>query len=271
MSDEESIYNLIPRPKQVAAKGPLHKSKFSRYNPAAPRKTTGGGMYGPPPGVASNQSPANFLKKHSKDTALPEPKKFTYSDRRKPALPSRKERFASDQNSGGGANDAQQQSGQKTKKGKKKNFVKDNYKAAARVKGKYLPVDPAATNPRHPKALANERKHKHFGQVPKYLSGVKQAIESEKQYVRQMVEEKESEEATQQSKLKLLSEEDRVELLASLKARYAELNKQYQLMTHKVELDTLSNVKRKEELESALTYIEKSIEKLSKQHVFVNQ
>lgn len=58
-------------------------------------------------------------------------------------------------------------------------------------------------------------------------------------------------------------------LLQDLKQKWEVVNRQYQLMTHIVQLDTHGKTKRKEEFELQLSQLERSIEKLSKPNVFV--
>ena len=78
------------------------------------------------------------------------------------------------------------------------------------------------------------------------------------------------EEEKYQPKMRLLPEEERERLLIELKQKWETVNKQYQGITHIVTLDTMGKVRRKEQYENELQQIEKSIEKLSKKHVFVH-
>ena len=61
-----------------------------------------------------------------------------------------------------------------------------------------------------------------------------------------------------------LEEKERANLILKLKEKWASLNAKYQLGTHLVSLDTAGQVRRKEQLESALTQVEADIEKLSR-------
>jgi hypothetical protein len=74
-----------------------------------------------------------------------------------------------------------------------------------------------------------------------------------------------------QPKMRLLAEEDRLQLLDQLKKKWESVNKVYQLSTHVVDLDTIGKVRRKEEYEAQLQQLEKSIEKLSKKNIFVQE
>eukprot|EP01013_Petalomonas_cantuscygni_P030828 TRINITY_DN568_c0_g1_i2.p1 TRINITY_DN568_c0_g1~~TRINITY_DN568_c0_g1_i2.p1 ORF type:complete len:367 (+),score=43.02 TRINITY_DN568_c0_g1_i2:103-1203(+) len=62
-----------------------------------------------------------------------------------------------------------------------------------------------------------------------------------------------------------MSDEERSELLAQLRAKWAEKNRQYQQLSFR--MDTQTKVQRKERLERELEQVEAYIAKLSKQHV----
>jgi len=108
-----------------------------------------------------------------------------------------------------------------------------------------------------------------YGKKPAYLNKVKKEIQAEKDYVRAAMEQERQSYEMGQPHRRLLSEEDRLMLLENLKNKWEVVNKQYQAMTHMVILDTLGKVRRKEEYEAQLQSLEKSVEKLSKKFVFV--
>jgi len=107
-----------------------------------------------------------------------------------------------------------------------------------------------------------------FGKVPAYLSSVKAEVENEKAYIRRVLESERAEAEASQPKTSLLPEEERVALLHSLKLKWEAVNKQYQTTTHMTVLSPVQ-LKVKEQYETELQQIEKSIEKLSKPYVFV--
>lgn len=108
-----------------------------------------------------------------------------------------------------------------------------------------------------------------YGKVPEYLSTVKKEIQAEKEYIAAAMDQERAMFEEGQPKMRLLPEEERQDLLNKLKLKWEAVNKNYQGMTHIVSLDTIGKVRRKEEYESQLQQLEKSIEKLSKKFVFV--
>jgi len=106
-----------------------------------------------------------------------------------------------------------------------------------------------------------------FGKVPDYLARIKKDIEVEYQYIRDLKEaELENEGITKRP----LSQEERVALLHACKAKWEEINSEYQLGTHMTKLDTVGKIKRKEQHEQALTQIEKDIEKIKREHIMID-
>ena len=82
-----------------------------------------------------------------------------------------------------------------------------------------------------------------YGTVPKYLDDVKQEIAGEEEYIRTMMQQQ-SQMYSSQPTMRLLSEEDRLQLLNNLKNKWETVNKSYQLSTHVVDLDTIGKVRR---------------------------
>ena len=68
----------------------------------------------------------------------------------------------------------------------------------------------------------------------------------------------------------LMNEEERRELIAALKKKWEVVHKEYQTLTHKGKLDTLGIKNKKENCERELQQLEKDIEKLSKNFIFVD-
>jgi len=108
----------------------------------------------------------------------------------------------------------------------------------------------------------------HFGKVPPYLKKIKKEIADEYEYIRTM---QQSEENSGPAGMRQLPETERVELIDSLKAKWDEVNGTYQRSSvlSLASLDTIGKVKRKEMYEAQLAQIERDIEKLSKDVVYV--
>lgn len=66
-----------------------------------------------------------------------------------------------------------------------------------------------------------------------------------------------------------LPEDHRLELIAGLKAKWEQVNTEYQATTHLTVLDTTGKVARKEKYEATLSQIEKDIEKLNRRNISV--
>jgi len=106
-----------------------------------------------------------------------------------------------------------------------------------------------------------------YGKTPKYLKHIKKDIESELQYIRQLEQQYED---TNRPAVRPLGEEERMRLIDGLKAKWEQVNTEYQATTHLTKLDTIGKTKRKEKYEAELSQIEKDIEKLNRQNIHVN-
>merc|ERR1712146_489730 len=87
--------------------------------------------------------------------------------------------------------------------------------------------------------------------------------EEEEKFIRELKEAQQRD-----TNMQVLPEDDRLEILAGLKKRWEELNKQYIKHTSCV-IDTIKKRLRKENLEAQLAQVEKDIEKMSKPHVVI--
>jgi len=67
--------------------------------------------------------------------------------------------------------------------------------------------------------------------------------------------------------MRLMTDEERDEMIAGLKKKWDETHKQYQSLTFNI--DTVTKVQRKEGLEVEMEQIEKAIQKLSKKNIYV--
>lgn len=110
-------------------------------------------------------------------------------------------------------------------------------------------------------------KKKNFGKVPKYLQKIKGEIEDEYQLVREMQVEEEAEMDRQKF---LMDEKEKQELIAALKKKWEVLHKEYQTLTHKNKLDTMTLKEKHEQRERELDQLEKDIKQLSKNYIFVD-
>lgn len=262
---EESIYNLIPPDEVVRVKAPMYVSKYpSNLAPTASTfgrtvagqfKTTNmAGEWKPTPishnheklgatfGPKKSQRPApsSFLKKNTKPS-IPEPTGPYQKHHNLAALPV-----------------SSMSSLPTITPTKQRNYVQQNALAA---------ITQVPGNRREPEKRFVDKPG--YGQSPGYLGEVKQQIEAEKEYVRRAMDQEREQYEMGQTHRRLLSEEERMELLENLKTKWEVVNKLYQAMTHQVVLDTIGKVRRKEDYEKQLEYLEKSVEKLSKKFVFV--
>uniref|UniRef100_A0A6A7G7C6 Enkurin n=1 Tax=Hirondellea gigas TaxID=1518452 RepID=A0A6A7G7C6_9CRUS len=267
MNQEESIYNLIEKPREKVIKPAMYRSKFPGELPpsastfGASRSSqvfvtnVAGSLDGPSvahqfknaaanfgPLRVQKQHPNMFMKKGFGHPPLKKPTKFEYADKsRKTFVPKRTEKPVM---------------GLVTTK----NFISANVVANILKEPENLVQSPTNEMPRHAE----------YGKVPEYLQHVKNEIQEEYNYIREMHRE-ENIQVSEQSKIKLLQDKEKQELLIALKMKWQDVNKIYQTRTHEVVLDTVGKLRRKEAYEADLQQIEKDIEKLSKQYVFLRE
>merc|ERR1711959_155089 len=235
---EESIYCLIPPVIAPPPKPPLYRSAYPGVTAAERRPAaTMGPLKVTPP------NPQNFLKSYTReDNKLPEPQKFEFTDAvdKKPTVPRRTDKPVM---------------GLVTSK----NFITCN--AVENI----LAV-PKKTDVRQVSYINK----KGYGKVPQYLEKVKGEIQDEYNYIMQMQEaaagEGEGEEFAG-GRTRMLSENERMEMLNGLKTNWDRINKAYQTLSFT--LDTPAKKQRKEEFEAQLEQIVRDIERLSKRSVFV--
>ena len=110
----------------------------------------------------------------------------------------------------------------------------------------------------------NYMKKEDFGKIPAYLSQVKEEIRRENEMIDKYVKEQMGEVEREPEQFEEMSEEERYDLLASLKAKWDDVNAKYQRITHLVQLDTTGQVRRKEYLEGTMKTLETDIEKLQR-------
>lgn len=107
-----------------------------------------------------------------------------------------------------------------------------------------------------------------FGACPKYLQRIKSDIAAEYDYIRGLQEQ--AEEASR-PQVRPLDDEERLALIEGLKAKWEQVNTNYQAGTHLTKLDTVGKLRKKEKYEAELSQIEKDIEKLNKRNISVDQ
>lgn len=264
--DEESIYNLIPREYVPPPKPPMYHSKFPSNVP--PTASTFINHTTSRPGVANvggnfnlgieahthkgptktfgyskgaiKPSTAGFTRKGTGtmgSNSLPPAQRFGYDDTfKKPAIPAKDEKPIHGLSSN-------------------KNFIVSN--AVENILAA-------------PKALKEEKKYvekKEYGQIPGYLTRIKDQINTEYRSIREM--QAAEEEAREKEKF-LLTAEEVTALKAGLQKKWDAVNKEYQTITHVSKVDTQGLKRKKEECERQLAQIEKDMAKLNKQYIFVD-
>ena len=109
---------------------------------------------------------------------------------------------------------------------------------------------------------------KDYGQVPKYLTKIKKEIDEEYLIVKEM--QTQEEEAKSRERY-LISDEERKVLIDSLKKKWDVLHHEYQgIITRVTKNNPLGLKNLKENLEKEMSQIEKDIDKLSKNYIFVD-
>lgn len=282
----ESIYNLIEKPQQDVPKQPMYRSK---YDPKAPLTgstlglhgttvTVGKGIndlkrvsertkhayyqslisfsqilylnqlfhtrktcvvtstFGPSP---EKPDPSKFLRKGSRIASQPPPSNKRFKRKvseEKPPVPSR---------------DDKPVMGLRTCK----NFIVANATEA-------ICMEPRNVEQTQASFIEKED----YGQVPKYLFRVKDEIEREKEIIQNCVREnaRREGELVDEPMYEVLDENERHELINALKAKWDHVNSKYQKICHRVMLDSLGELRRKESQEAELQQLEDDIERLSR-------
>jgi len=270
--EEESIYNLIPQPTTSASRPSLYRSKYphdtpptgSTFGPARAtsvpttnlqgayelkqtthRHVQNGASFGP--NTAHSSDPARFQSANAKPT-LPQPTRFEYTTRTKAALDTHHSPDSA----------VAQSRTQAVQRSATKNFISENALAVIMAEAR-RPVRPEVDYTKKPD----------FGKTPAYLDKVKAEIDAEKSYIRQVMEAQSAAAHAGEPTVSVLPEEERQQLLHALKVKWETTNRAYQTTTHMIVLDTQGKIRRKEQYETELQQIEKSIQKLSKPNVLI--
>eukprot|EP00828_Plagiopyla_frontata_P043008 TRINITY_DN6595_c0_g1_i2.p1 TRINITY_DN6595_c0_g1~~TRINITY_DN6595_c0_g1_i2.p1 ORF type:complete len:263 (+),score=36.99 TRINITY_DN6595_c0_g1_i2:101-790(+) len=108
---------------------------------------------------------------------------------------------------------------------------------------------------------------KDFGKVPQYLNTIKSNIQNEYDMIQNM----HISEANEMEKQRYSLPPEEIQALRDgLKKKWEVVNKVYQEITHKKKVDTIGLKRKKEGCEKELAQLEKDIERLNKQYVFVD-
>ena len=276
MATGESIYNLIPQPVPEVIKPDRYISKHTGSKP--PTFSTFGLSGTSKPGfknvqgveAATAEGHHAYQKSHATFGTLGNAKKtseilkkgtgggggaadlalasstgyaFKYTDRRMPQLPSKAE--------------FKEAKSLLASNKKETNFITANA------------VENILAVPKREEDGVDWLKKPHFGEVPPYLQKIKQEISDEYEYIKSMQQQQDEEGPPG---LRLMADDEREELITSLKTKWGEVNEKYQQTSvlSLASLDTIGKVKRKEQYEAQLAQIEKDIEKLSKKSVYVH-
>jgi hypothetical protein len=250
----ESVYDLIPPPEVVPERPTRHVSKFRVSSVAAPPPSyTTFPQKQPVDGSAASHfrrpganmgkavgpeiDPRKFLKKGEGIASVVAPMPKQKLVRKDPLVPAADKPVM----------------GLKTEK----NFVKANALEVVNMAPKNCKVEPRL-----------EQLRPTFGRAPPYLEQVKQQLQSEKQYVETLRENRAKDEAEYMATyVRPLTDEHREVLLTQLKERWAEKNRQFQSIPFA--RDTMMQVARKEAVEKELREIEVAISKLEKKVVYI--
>jgi hypothetical protein len=110
-------------------------------------------------------------------------------------------------------------------------------------------------------------KKEDFGKVPKYLTAVKKDIDAEYAYIQKLQDEQFE---ASRPPVQAMDEDERMAIINSLKAKWEQINTQFQGGTHITKMDTEGKIYRKQKYEAELSSIEKDIEKMSKKNIIID-
>ena len=128
----------------------------------------------------------------------------------------------------------------------------------------YLSIEPKNIKP-DPKRYTMK---KEYGKVPPYLTKIKGEIEEEYTLVKEM---QVQEEETKERGKYLISDEEKKLLIDALKKKWEIAHHEYQSIIHRVSKNNPLGLKTlKENLEKEMAQIEKDIERLNKNYIFVD-
>ena len=108
---------------------------------------------------------------------------------------------------------------------------------------------------------------KHYGEVPPYLTKLKEKVKEEYVSIREMQRRNEEEDAKRK---KVLTEDEIKTLREGLLKKLEQLKFSYGQITHKKKYDTLVLLKKKEGLEKEMAIVEKDLQLLNNKNVIVD-
>ena len=263
MHQQESIYELIPRPKIIPPKEPLYHSIFpsslpptgSNFNllgSSFPNVSNLGGLDSLPvgghplrascstsgrPEGGYRPDPLNFIKKGH---IYRQPIKILHrnmSEVRKPPVPSMRDKPIMGLSSC-------------------KNYIIENAVDAI-LQGRRSKI----------KEEFNYLNKNDYGKVPYYLKKIRKTMKDENNRLRELQNRQEEEEAKKRYQLK---EEEIKVLRTGLMKRLEMLRYQYGNISHKRVFDTINSLARKERLEKELQTVENDLKNLSNSSVIVD-
>jgi hypothetical protein len=235
----EAIYNLIPKPPPVIIKEPLHVSRFAGSTAFDTAKKREHGTMGEPLDVI-RKDPASFLVKRSRCKDLP-PQERTLPHGQetlnKPPVPRQAELDP-------------------VVLQEKPDFILENWRHAPQ------------TQKLHPIFVRPWYTDKpDFGKTPQYIKRVTTESRNEAAYwdgVREAMMPEDNE-----TRCRLLTEDERREILTGLQANLADIKRRYAAMSFGQ--DHLSFRKRKEGMEAQMQQLETDIATFSRANVYVTE
>eukprot|EP01001_Neometanema_parovale_P007159 NODE_3477_length_1212_cov_126.750230_g3299_i0.p1 GENE.NODE_3477_length_1212_cov_126.750230_g3299_i0~~NODE_3477_length_1212_cov_126.750230_g3299_i0.p1 ORF type:complete len:296 (-),score=71.35 NODE_3477_length_1212_cov_126.750230_g3299_i0:323-1156(-) len=271
----ESVYNLIPRAVEEVSRPPMYRSKHNANMPPScstmglqgTTKLTRNESGGEEPGhqeqpiggyhvskkdmgcigreVIGHVNPSTFLKRttpfspEAPGASLNKSSSVKRFDRplmapKRPTVPDRTERPVM---------------GLTTEK----NFIVAN--AVDNILA--VPKKPAPGPPTHTTTRS-------FGKVPKYLTKIKREIDDEYAYINTLNDQQVRGET---DRMRVLTESEKSDIISGLKKKWEDTHKQYQSLTFNI--DTVTKISRKENLEVEMEQIEKAIQKLTKKNIYI--
>ncbi|EAY06230.1 LOC402794 protein, putative [Trichomonas vaginalis G3] len=239
LEEEECIYNLIPKPPPEIVKEPLHKSKFQDQTAFLTAKKYGHATMGLPP-EKLKQPPSQYLKKGERTKKLPPRERVVPKGNdglNKPPVPKATETI-------------------KMKSPTKRNYILENWKQAPKTK---------KLHPAKPETWYTDKPD--YGEVPAYMERVKKEAADEAEYwdnVRESMVPEDTE-----TRCRLLSEEERIEILNGLYANLAENKKRYASLSFGQ--DNLSFRRKKEEMEREAAQLEADIKTFERPNVYITE
>lgn len=290
-NSEESVYNLLDQQTQTKSKEKRHRSKFDPTAP--PTASTFGLLNTSTPGIANISGVTEYDPRNSEYSGHKVKRSTGAIGKpvREEISPSRFLTRGSGLGGTSGRLDMTLQNTNKSFTGRDTSTFKEPVpkRTDRPIMGLTTNKNFISTNAREailtvPKKVKSNPvryiEKPDFGKVPEYLEKVKEEVKQEYDYIREL-KSLQSEPQTNKRRgqeMTLLPEEDRLQILNSLKEKWDELNQKYQGLSFNVPaskgnqpmLDK-TKVARKENLELQLDQLEKDIAKFSKPNIFIQE